>query len=64
LLATRLGSACAELIKKGTFGVMVASRGDGTEPIPLEKVATKRKTVPPDHPWILAARHVGTSLGD
>jgi 6-phosphofructokinase 1 len=64
LLATRLGSACAELIKKGTFGVMVASRGDGTEPIPLEKVATKRKTVPPDHPWIQAARHVGTSLGD
>jgi 6-phosphofructokinase len=64
LLATRLGSACADLINEGVFGVMVAARGDGTEPVPLEKVAGKRKTVPPDHSWIETARHVGTSLGD
>jgi 6-phosphofructokinase 1 len=43
---------------------MVASRGDKTEPVPLEKVAGKRKIVPPDHPWITSARLVGTSLGD
>jgi 6-phosphofructokinase 1 len=64
LLATRLGSACADLINEGVFGVMVAARGDGTEPVPLQKVAGKRKTVPPDHSWIETARHVGTSLGD
>ena len=64
LLATRLGSACAELIEEGVYGVMVASRGDGTEPVPLEKVAGKRKTVPLDHPWVQTARHVGTCLGD
>ncbi|HZT22482.1 MAG TPA: ATP-dependent 6-phosphofructokinase [Verrucomicrobiae bacterium] len=64
LLATRLGSACADLIHEGVFGVMVAARGDGTEPVPLEKVAGKRKTVPPDHPWVLTARRVGTCLGD
>ncbi len=64
LLATRLGSAAADLIAEGVFGVMVAARGDGTEPVPLEKVAGKRKAVPLDHAWLATARRVGTCLGD
>jgi 6-phosphofructokinase 1 len=64
VLATRLGSACADLIAEEHYGVMVAARGDGTEAVPLEKVAGKRKTVPPDHSWVQTARHVGTCLGD
>jgi len=64
VLATRLGTACADLIHEGVFGVMVAARGEGSEPIPLEKVAGKRKTVPLDHPWVESARRVGTCLGD
>ncbi len=64
LLATRLGSAGADLIGNGVFGVMVAARGEGTEPVPLDQVAGKRKLVPLDHSWIQAARHVGTCLGD
>ncbi|MGH7977425.1 MAG: 6-phosphofructokinase [Limisphaerales bacterium] len=64
LLATRLGGACAKLINEGVFGVMVAARGDGTEPVPLERVAGKRKIVSPDHPWVETARHVETCLGD
>ena len=64
LLATRLGTACADLIHEGVFGVMVAARGEGTEPVPLEKVAGKLKTVPLDHPWVESARRVGTCLGD
>ena len=64
LLATRLGSACGDLIHENVFGVMVAARGDGTEPVPLEKVAGKRKVVPPNHSWIETARRVGTCLGD
>jgi len=64
ILATRLGSACADLIHEEHFGVMVAARGDGTEAVPLEKVAGKRKIVPVDHSWIQPARHVGTCLGD
>ena len=64
LLATRLGTACAELINEGHYGVMVASRGDGTLPIPLEQVAGHRKTVPLDHAWVKSARLVGTNLGD
>jgi 6-phosphofructokinase 1 len=64
LLATRLGTACAEFIQERTFGVMVAARGDGVEPIPIEQVAGRLKTVPADHAWIRAARQVGTCLGD
>ncbi len=64
ILATRLGTACADLINHGKFGVMVASRGDETAPVPLDQVAGKRKSVPSDHPWIKTARRVGTSLGD
>ena len=64
LLATRLGSACADLINEEHFGVMVAARGEGTEPVPLEKVAGKRKCVPADHSWVATARHVGTCMGD
>jgi 6-phosphofructokinase 1 len=64
ILATRLGSACADLINAGQFGVMVAARGDNTEPVPLDQVAGKLKLVPPDHSWVESARRVGTCLGD
>ncbi len=64
LLATRLGTACADLINDGVFGVMVASKGDATKPVPLEKIVGKRKIVSLDHPWIESARRVGTCLGD
>ncbi|GAB4424496.1 MAG: ATP-dependent 6-phosphofructokinase [Anaerolineae bacterium] len=64
LLATRLGTACADLIAQGVYGVLVAARGDGAEPVPLSEVAGKRKTVPLDHPWIESARRIGTCLGD
>ncbi len=64
LLGTRLGTACTQLIADGRYGVMVAARGEGTEPVPLEQVAGNKKLLPPDHPWIESARMVGTSLGD
>ncbi len=64
LLATRLGTAAADLIHAQEYGVMVAARGDGTEAMPLEEIAGKGKLIPVDHPWIAAARRVGTNLGD
>ena len=64
VLATRLGSACADYIAQDVYGVMVACLGGKTEAVPLEQVAGKRKTVPLDHPWITAASRVGTNLGD
>ena len=64
LLATKLGSSCADLIQQDRYGVMVASRGDGTEAVLLEDVAGNKKLVPIDHPWILSAKRLGTNLGD
>ncbi len=64
LLATRLGNTGADLAAAGIFDVMVAATGDGTQPVRLEKVAGRRKVVPLDHPFITAARRVGTSFGD
>ena len=64
LLATRLGTACADLIQSEVSGVMVAARGEATEAMPLEDVAGRKKLVPLDHPWIESARRVGTNLGD
>jgi 6-phosphofructokinase 1 len=64
LLATRLGAAVPRYIEEGCFGVMVAVRGEGVEPVPLQDVVGKRKNVPLDHPWIETARSVGTNLGD
>jgi 6-phosphofructokinase len=64
LLATRLGTACADLIGAGVTGTMVAARGESTEAMLLEDVAGRKKLVPHDHPWVESARRVGTNLGD
>jgi 6-phosphofructokinase 1 len=64
LLATRLGTACADVIARGEFGVMVAACGDTTAAVPLEQVVGKRKTVSLDHGWIKTARDIGVCLGD
>jgi len=64
ILATRMGTACAALIKERMYGVMLAARGDNAVPVPLKEVVGKIKTVPLDHSWIESARRVGTSFGD
>ncbi|MBN1360743.1 MAG: 6-phosphofructokinase [Sedimentisphaerales bacterium] len=64
ILATRLGTACAQVLSQQTYGVMVAARGRGYELIPLAEVAGKKKLVTLDYPWVQAARHVGVCLGD
>ncbi|MEJ2592692.1 MAG: ATP-dependent 6-phosphofructokinase [Candidatus Thiodiazotropha sp.] len=64
LLATRLGTACADLINEGTFGVMVASRGELAVPVPLIDVAGYKKLVPADHAWVASAKRLGTCFGD
>ncbi len=64
LLATQLGVKAASLIAEGTYGVMVAIRGEELVPVPLDEVAGKKRTIPLDHPWIQTARLIGLSLGD
>ena len=64
LLATRLGTACTDLIEQEQYGIMVASRGETAVPVPLIEVAGKKKLVPADHSWVTSARNVGTCFGD
>ncbi len=64
ILATQLGTEAVELIAQGTFGVMVAVRGQALKPVPLEEVAGKRRYVPPDHPIVQSLRRLGICLGD
>ncbi len=64
ILATHLGSAAVDLVHQEHYGVMVAYRNMQAVPVPLEEVAGIKKRVPTDHPWINAARRVGTNLGD
>ncbi|MBN1696367.1 MAG: 6-phosphofructokinase [Spirochaetales bacterium] len=64
ILATRLGTGAAASILDGIYGVMMAVRGSEIIPIPLEEIAGKKKTVPPDHHLIQTARRLGVSFGD
>jgi 6-phosphofructokinase 1 len=64
LLATRLGTATASYIAEGIHSVLVAARGETTEPVPLKEIAGVTKYVPLDHPWIDSARSLGIVLGD
>jgi 6-phosphofructokinase 1 len=64
LLCTRLGATAGELVAAHHYNVMVAVRGDSCVPVPLEDVAGHVRTVPPDHPWVNAARLMGTCMGD
>ncbi len=63
ILATRLGTSCAEFLSRGETGIMIAARGDGVAPMELEKIAGKKNLVDPDHPLVQAAKAVGTCLG-
>lgn len=63
LLCTRLGVKAADLLAEGVVNVMTAVRGVEIVPVPLERVAGRKQTVPAGHPWLHAARSVGTCLG-
>jgi ATP-dependent phosphofructokinase / diphosphate-dependent phosphofructokinase len=64
VLCTRLGAMAGELIAARHYNVMVAVKGDTCVPVPLEAVAGKVRTVPADHPWVQAARLMGSCMGD
>lgn len=64
VLATWLGTRCAQYLKEGRDGFLLAVQDQTLRPVPLEEVAGKKKLVDPAHPLIEAARLVGTSFGD
>ena len=63
-LATTLGTEATRLVSEGVVNRMVAVRNERLLAVPFEEVAGKRKIVPPDNPWITAARRLGISFGD
>lgn len=64
VLATRYGSAAADLIAKRDFGKMVALRNNEITSVPLADVAGKLNLVNPDNTMVIIAKNMGTSFGD
>ncbi len=64
VLATWLGTACAQAIQQRQYGVMLALQNGSIRRVPLERIAGQKKLVPPNHPLVTAARLVGTEFGD
>ena len=63
ILATRFGTAAAELLARGEYGKMVAQNGSEIESIDLSVPAGKTKKVPKNDPLLDTAMAVGTCLG-
>lgn len=64
VLATRFGTAAAELIINKQYGRMVALQDGEIVSIPLEEAASQTKFLPVDHPTIKMARDIGICFGD
>ena len=64
LLATRLGTACADFIAKDVFEALVAVRGGEIEAVPLKDIVGKLKYVPIEHSWLKCAHRIGICMGD
>lgn len=63
VLATRYGSAAADMIAGRDFGKMVALKNNRIESVPLAETSGKVKLVEQDNPLVMQARNMGTSFG-
>lgn len=63
VIASRLGTAAAELILKEKYGYMVGFKNDDIVPVPLEEVAGRLKMVDPEASIIKEAKNMGISFG-
>jgi 6-phosphofructokinase 1 len=63
VLATRFGTAAADLLARGEYGVMIAQIRNDTGAVDLSIPAGKIKRVPKDDPLLYTAVAVGTCLG-
>jgi 6-phosphofructokinase 1 len=64
VLATRYGSAAADLIAKREYGKMVALRKNDITSVPLAEIAGKINLVNPENGMVVKAKNMGTSFGD
>ncbi len=63
VLATRYGSAAADMIAECDFGKMVALKNTEIISIPLADVSGKLKLVEPNDPLVVQAQSMGTNFG-
>jgi ATP-dependent phosphofructokinase / diphosphate-dependent phosphofructokinase len=63
ILATRYGSAAADMIAERDFGKMVALKCSQIVSVPLADVSGKLKLVEPNDPLVVQAQNMGTSFG-
>jgi ATP-dependent phosphofructokinase / diphosphate-dependent phosphofructokinase len=63
VLATRYGSAAADLIAEHNFGKMVALRNTEIVSVPLGEASGKLKLVQPDDQLVVQAKKMGTNFG-
>lgn len=63
VLATRYGTAAADMIAQEDFGKMVALRNTKIVSVPLSDVAGKLKLVESDNPLVMQAMNIGTCFG-
>jgi ATP-dependent phosphofructokinase / diphosphate-dependent phosphofructokinase len=63
VLATRFGTAAADLVLAGDFGKMVALRGEDIVPVAIGDAVSNPKYVDPDGALVHTARSVGISFG-
>jgi len=63
VLATRYGSAAADLIAERDFGKMVALRNTEIVSVPLSEVSGKLRLVNPNDPLVIQAQKMGTCFG-
>jgi ATP-dependent phosphofructokinase / diphosphate-dependent phosphofructokinase len=64
VLATRYGSAAADMIAKRDFGKMVALKNNEIISVNLADVSGKLKLVEPDNTLVTKAKNMGTCFGD
>ena len=62
-LATQFGYHAIELLMKGQINRLVVWKEGRLDSVPLRQVAGRIKTVPKNHPLLLAAKAVNTSFG-
>lgn len=63
ILATRYGTAAADMIAKKDFGKMVALRKNEIVSVSLDEVAGRLKLIEPDDPLVVHTQNMGTSFG-
>jgi 6-phosphofructokinase 1 len=63
VLATRYGTAAADMIAERNYGKMVALKDGKIAAIPLADVSGKLKLVEPNDPLVIQTQNMGTSFG-